>query len=253
MAASSFRAAGALAAILFLGNPAAYAAEPQIEAAPLEQAQEPGAAQLEGPAEINPDESADLLNSRQQIQQSFTFTRTINGEVVDTEKRTVTYSRKDPLRETEAGVSALDRLKSAFDSEVLTRTEAFEEAKLDFVIADKDRDNMMTADEFVGLAEQWRTNNARDPQDVEPETARERQYRAFLDELDPEGAKEEADTNARRKFATMVGMAPSISREDYLSEYLLDFDSMDSDNDGILRGDELMMFRALNRGESTGE
>ncbi len=42
--------------------------------------------------ELNEDETADLLNSRQQLQQTFTLKRTINGELVETKKKTVTLS-----------------------------------------------------------------------------------------------------------------------------------------------------------------
>lgn len=204
-------------------------------------------------AELNPDESASYLNSQQQIEQTFTFTRTINGEVVETEQRTLTYSPSDPTRPTEAGLSALEKLREAFDREVLTRTEAFDEARLDFVLADKDRDNMMSTEEFVGLAEYWRTNYGAQPleADGDPEAARQRRYREFLAELDPAAARQEADEKARRRFGYMAGVSGKISMEDYLQEYLLDFDSMDADGDGILRGEELTMFRAINRGEDT--
>lgn len=228
-------------AAAFLQAMAAAAQEPERQP-------EPAAAQE--PAEPNPDEIADLLNSRQQIKQPFTFTRTIDGEVVETGQRTLTYSRKDPVRETEAGDSPLDALQAAFDSEVLTRTEAFEEARLDFVIADMNRDVLMTADEFAALIETWRETGAHAANAPNEETARQRQYRAFVEELDPEGAKEDAETSAGRKFLSMAGASQTVSREDYLREYLLDFDSMDADGDGLLKGEELMLFRALNRGET---
>lgn len=203
-------------------------------------------------AEPNPDEMADSLNAQQQIKQSFTFTRTIDGKVVETDTKTVTYSRDDPMRPTEAGETALESLRQAFDREVLTRTEAFEEAKLDFVIADRDRDNTINADEFAALVETWRETGAHETTApaANEETARQRQYRAFIEEIDPEGAKQEAAERAKRKFMYMAGAAQYLSREDYLREYLLDFDSMDADGDSILKGEELMMFRAVNRGET---
>lgn len=200
--------------------------------------------------EINPDEMADSLNARQQIQQSFTFTRTINGEVVETDKRTITYSRTDPIRPTEGGKTPLQELQEAFNKEVLTRTEAFEEARLDFITADVNRDGVMTADEFVGLVMTWRENDARVAAASDEETARQRQYRAFIEEIDPEGAAMTIQQAARQKFDFMSGASDTMTREDYIREYLLDFDSMDHDNSMILRGDELMMFRALNRGET---
>jgi hypothetical protein len=112
---------------------------------------------------------------------------------------------------------------------------------------------MLTADEFALLVETWRESGTREadaPPAEDEETARQRQYRAFIEEIDPEGAKQEAMARARRKFMYMAGAATSLSREDYLREYLLDFDSMDADGDTILNGEELMMFRAVNRGET---
>lgn len=199
--------------------------------------------------ELNPDEMAAYLNSQQQLKQTFTVTRTINGEVVETEQRTVVYTSDDPLRPSEAGTTAKEALRVAFDREVLTRNEAFEEAKLDFAVADRNRDNAVTADEFIALVAAWREDSAREPMPADIEGARERQYRAFIEELDPEAAKAEMETNARAKFGFMAGAAGTLSRKDYIREYLLDFDSMDKDGDMILRGDELMQFRALNRGE----
>lgn len=200
--------------------------------------------------EIDADNMADSLNAGQQIRQSFTFTRTINGEVVETDKRTITYSRTDPVRPTESGKTPLQELQEAFNREVLTRTEAFEEAKLDFVTADVNHDNVMTADEFVGLVMTWRETNARTAPATDQEIARQRQYQAFIEEIDPEGAAMDAEQAARQKYDFMSGASETMTREDYIREYLLDFDSMDHDNSMILRGDELMMFRALNRGET---
>lgn len=237
---------GAAGAALLL-TPAAQA-QPQEEPAAPEAAAEAAAPAATGP---DPDEMADLLNSRQQIKQTFTVTRTIDGEVTETEQRTVVYSRGGPARPTEAGESAIDSVEAAFDREVLTRTEAFEEAKLDFALADKNRDGRMDEDEFVALALSWRDNAAREAEPADEETARQRQYQAFVEELDPEAAKGEHEEEARRRFAFMAGAAGSISLEDYIREYLLDFDSMDENRDMLLRGGELSMFRALNRGERT--
>lgn len=200
--------------------------------------------------EIDADNMADSLNAGQQIRQSFTFTRTINGEVVETDKRTITYSRTDPVRPTESGRTPLQELQEAFNREVLTRTEAFEEAKLDFVTADINLDGALTADEFVGLVRTWRESDARSATADDRELARQRQYRAFIAEIDPEGAALDVEEAARRKYDFMSGASVTMSREDYIREYLLDFDSMDHDSDMILRGDELMMFRALNKGET---
>lgn len=218
----------------------------EVEATPLAPADAPVAPEATEP---NPDEMANYLNSQQQLKQTFTVTRTINGEVVETDKRTITYSRDDPIRPTEAGVTPMEALRAAFDREVLTRTEAYEEAKLDFVVADRDRNGAVTADEFATLVASWRADVAREAKPTDEDTARQRQYRAFVEELDPEGAKAEHDAEARAKFAFMAGAAGALSRETYIREYLLDFDSMDADADLTVKGEELLHFRALNRGE----
>ncbi len=204
----------------------------------------------EAPEETNPDEMADMLNSGQQLKQTVTLRRTVDGKLVETEKRTVIYDRNAPYRETEAGLSTLERLKRSFDGEALTRTEAFEEAKLDFVIADIDRDEKMTTEEFAALVESWRKNEARQADAPNKEIARQRQYDAFIEEIDPMAARQQTHAYAKQKFAFMAGAAQTLSLEDYIREYLLDFDAMDVNDDMILTGEELMRFRALNRGET---
>jgi hypothetical protein len=230
------------------------AAAQEPSAAPIApeaaQGEEPAPAEGAEPAEINPDEMADDLNSSQQLQQSFTLKRMIDGEVVETDKRTVTYSRDTPYRETEAGRTTVERLKAAFASEALTRTKAFEEAKLDFIIADKDRNELLSAQEFAALVAGWRDNEIRQGEAPNSEIARQRQYDAFLDEIDPEAAHMQSEAFAMKKFAFMAGAAETMTLQDYIREYLLDFDSMDADNDAVLTADELMRFRALNRGET---
>ncbi len=219
------------------------------EPAPAETASaEDGAPEAAAPP--SEDEVADMLNSRQQLQQTFTLKRTIDGNVVETEKRTVTYSRNQPYRETEAGRTALQKLQAEFDGEVLTRTEAFEEAKLDFTIADADRDGAMTADEFITLVNSWRENDARQAEAPTQEVARQREFEAFLLDVNPEAAREQNQAPIREKFAFMSGVSLTVSREDYIREYLLDFDAMDADKNTLLEGMELMRFRALNRGEA---
>ena len=195
------------------------------------------------------DNSADSLNSMQQLQQSFTLQRTVNGEV-ETEKRTVTYSRNEPVRQSEAGETTVERLRASFDSEVLTRIEAFEEAKLDFVLADVDRNGALTEQEFVDLVNTWRDNDARNADPVSPEAKKASEVQAFLDDIDPESARDIADANARRKFKFMAGAATELKQKDYISEYLLDFDSMDKNGDALLKKDELAKFRVSIRGET---
>jgi len=245
----------AVAGIAMAAPASAQEADSAVESAPLAPvADAPDATPADANAdtaaqEPNPDEMAARLNSQQQLKQTFTVTRTINGEVVETEKRTVIYSGDDPVRPSEAGTTAKEALRAAFDREVLTRNEAFEEAKLDYTVADSNRDNAVTADEFIALVASWREDAAREPTAADEASARERQYRAFVEELDPEAAAAEMQARARAKFDFMAGAAGTLSRKDYMREYLLDFDSMDRNTDMILRGDELMQFRALNRGE----
>ncbi len=201
-------------------------------------------------AGLSEDEIADMLNSQQQLKQTFTLKRTINGNVVETEKRTVTFSRNQPYRETEAGQSALEAVKAAFDGELLTRVEAFEEAKIDFVIADVNRDGVMTSQEFAALVDSWRENDARQAVAPTKDVERQRQYEALLEEINPEAAEAQNEAYAKEKFAFLSGAAETVTREDYIREYLLDFDSMDTDKDTVLKDMELMRFRALNRGET---
>ena len=232
--------------------PEASNAQPEAATTPSAEATSTEATPPTEPAEpeINEDEMADLLNSQQQLQQSFTFTRKIDGEVVETETRTITYTDDDPLRSTEANRTALEELKAAFDGEVLTRTEAFEEAKVDYVIADADRDGIMTQEEFADLVMTWLENDPRQPAAPTKEIARQRQYQAFLNEIDPEAARLQAEARAKQKFAFMTGAATGLSQKDYIAEYLVDFDAMDANKDMLLKDDELLKFRALNRGET---
>lgn len=241
------------AGLVFVAAGAALAQEPPL--APIEVETEiadalPEAAAEEAAPELNPDEMASQLNARQRIEQTYTLTRTLNGEVVEVDRRTVIFNPGDPVRPTEAGVTAVEELLAAFNNELLTRTEAFEEARLDFIAADVNRDGVLSEDEFVAMVDNWRSISERRLVTGDEESARERQYRAFIEELDPETAREDAAALARSKFAFMAGASQTLTREDYIREYLLDFDSMDVNGDGFLRGRELMMFRALNRGET---
>ncbi len=225
----------------------AYAQESDAESTVETEAEDGGAEEAEEP---NADELADLLNSQQQLQQTFTLKRTINGEVVETKQTTVTLSPGDPYRPTEAGQSTLQQVEAAFDSEVLTRVEAFEEAKLDFTIADSDRDERMTSEEFANLVNSWRETGAREADAPSEDIAREREYQALLEVIDPEAARKETASYAKAKFSFISGAQESISREDYIREYLLDFDTMDANEDTLLKGEELMRFRSANRGEA---
>ena len=234
-------------AAFFAWSNSVVAQESDEDATPTVEGEDASAKEAD---EASTDEVADTLNSQQQLQQTFTLKRTINGEVVETKKATVTLTPGDPYRPTEAGQSVRQQVEAAFDSEVLTRVEAFEEAKLDFTIADVNRDGRMNADEFATLVNSWRESGVRNADAPSEEIAREREYQALLEVIDPEAAERETATYANAKFSFISGAQDSISREDYIREYLLDFDTMDADDDTLLKGEELMRFRAANRGES---
>ncbi|MFN3960000.1 MAG: hypothetical protein ACK4NP_08810 [Parvularculaceae bacterium] len=194
---------------------------------------------------INEDEMASFLNSQQQIRQGVTLTRTIDGKVVETRTETIVYSPDDPIRGTEAAMSPLERLKAEFASGALTRKEAFEEAKLDFVIADQNRDGKLDVNEFVFLVNGWHEATVSG-------SGRGR----FVDptpHADETAARAEHESQARAKFAFIAGGAPTVSRKDYIREVLIDFDALDKNNDGVLTGDELLNFRIANRGESIAD
>ena len=219
-------------------KPTAQAVTPaSLDAAAIETQAEPSdQAADQAPAEIseeadapNPDEMADLLNSQQQLQQTYTFTRTIDGKVVQREQRTITFDRNDPVRPSESGPTPLEQLKAAFDGELLTRAEALDEATLDFTLADANRDEKMTAEEFAALMQSHARRAEREAGLPDDDRNRQRQYEAFIAEIAPEAAMETISERATRKFSFMAGAATSISRKDYIAEYLLDFDAMDKE------------------------
>lgn len=222
------------------------------EAAPEPLPIEPAAVEVSAPADatpaepaMNPDEMASFLNSQQQIRQGVTLTRSIDGQVIETKSETITYSPNDPLRSTEAGSSPLDALQAEFDSEALTRKEAYEEAKLDFVVADLNRDDKMDESEFVFLVNGW--------QDATVSGSGRGRFVDPTPQADEAAAKAEYEQQARAKYAFLAGGAKTVSRKDYLREVLIDFDALDKNDDGILTGSELLYFRAANRGESIAD
>ena len=222
---------------------AGTAACAQELAAPTPQTPAAEAAAPETPA-INEDEMADLLNSQQQITQGVTLTRSVNGQVVETKKETVVYSKDDPLRDSEAGVSPLERLKAQFDSQALTRKEALDEARSDFVVADLDRDGAMTADEFVYLVKGWESAEITGSG-----------HGRFVDpfyHVDKEEADREHAEQARARFAAMAGAEPTLAKKAFTRKIVDEFEANDLDKDDLLRGDELLNFRASVRGETAG-
>ena len=195
---------------------------------------------------VDEDNMADLLNSQQQIKQDVTLTRSVDGKVIESRTETVVYSMDDPLRATEAGLSPLEKLKAEFDSEALTRKEAIEEAKSDFIIADLDRDNDMSADEFVFLVKGWENAEITG-------SGRGRFVDPFFHVNEAEAAIEH-EKQAREKFNAMAGVtegvAVSINRKVFQRSVLDEFEAHDLDKNEILQGDELLNFRAAVRGEA---
>lgn len=248
MTLMTMRIAVLLGAAAMAGS--ALAQEEAPDSSPMESGAAVSNQGSEAAETLSEDEMADLLNSQQQLQQTFTLRRTIDGEVVETEKRTITFDRDDPYRATEAGLSPRERLLAAFDGEALTRTEAYEEARLDFTVADADRDGAMTAEEFAALVDSWSERNVRQAGAPSEEAARQRQYEAFLAEISAEAAETQDEAVAKEKFAILSGGTEQLSRRAYIRAYMRDFDSMDADNDKVLRNEELLRFRALNRGET---
>lgn len=219
-------------------------AQPQPPAAP---AAPDAAAASDTPSAPNPDEMAADLNRQQRVEQTYTLTRTLDGKVIETTKKTLVFKPGDSARESEAGLSPVEEMLESFRNEVLTRTEAYEEAKLDYAAADVNRDNRMTADEFAGLVENWRLSAIEKTGPTDDEETQQRRLRAFTGGLDPVKVSEDA----RAKFVLMAGATDAMTRKQYVRETMIDFDAMDGDRDRLLRGDELLKFRALNSGAST--
>ncbi len=236
-----------LIAVSFIALSSAAAAvaqetTPVDQAAALEEDATSGAADAQA---MNEDEMASFLNSQQQIKQGVTLTRTIDGKVVETRSETIIYSPDDPVRDTEAALSPLERLKAEFASDALTRKEAYEEAKLDFVIADLNRDDRLDESEFVFLVKGW--------QEATVSGSGRGRFVDPTPHADEMAAKAEHEQQARAKFAFIAGGAAGVSRKDYIREVLIDFDALDKSNDGVLTGTELLNFRAANRGESIAD
>lgn len=240
----------------------AAAQTPPLEPAPVEsitidaiKADQPLSASApldEEPTPRDEDTVTRALNAHQRLEQTFTLRRTVNGELVETATRTLAPPRGDRAREMNAGRAARERVLAAYDGEVLSRLEALEEAKTDFRAGDSDQNGSMNKAEFEALVESWRADPARQAgASADAPDAREQRFATFLAEIRRESEGARPFTNAAKRFAFLAGASQTISREDYVREYMLDFDSMDANKDMLLEGDELFQFRALCRGETT--
>jgi len=232
---SANKALGAVAAAAMLAGAvmagAAVAQEMQEEAAPAAETADPAGGADDAAATVNEDEMADSLNANQQLQQSVTLRRRLNGELVETETRTITYDRATPTRPTEAGPTVFDAARAAFDKEALTRSEAVAEAELDFSVADLDRNGALSAEEFTRLLSRLGESA--------PGAARRRSTGAspresFIAELD----------QAADRFTQLAGPDGLVSQQEYKRRVSTDFDYFDGDRDGLLAGEALADFRA---------
>jgi len=178
--------------------------------------------------------TADQLNAQQTIEQTFTVTRKINGEVVEVKKVVAPNIDGSPVFETEAGGSIADLVEAQVDREVLTRREILAEADIEFTLIDKNNDQQLVLDEFLSLLSVRRE----DPN-----------YQAFIVDENDE-AYEALEKGFKDKFSFFVGMGTMLSRRAYIVEVLRDFDSMDVNGDYILRDRELKNFRLISVGYS---
>lgn len=190
---------------------------------------------------INEDEMADFLNSQQQIKQDVTLTRTIDGKIVETKKETIVYSKDDPLRGSEAARSPIENLLAAFSSQAITKKEALDEANLDFVIADQNRDNKVSIEEFAFLVKGW--------EDAEIAGSGSGRFVDPYFHVDRETAAAEHAEQARAKFMAMSGDGAPLGKKAFTRRIAEEFEEHDADKDGLLRAEELLNFRASVRGE----
>ena len=172
------------------------------------------------------------LTRRHQLQQTYTIRRTVNGEVIETTERSVAFKDGRPVLPTEAGQSIEQRLKASFDRELLTRTEALDEARLNFALGDVDRDGAITAPEFERLLDVLGANVA--PPSGEPGA----RAGAFVAGLDGD--------RASLTFAAFAGPETlSLDERAFGLAFLTQFDEADRDGDALLRGEEIKTFRRV--------
>ena len=183
------------------------------------------------PTEQEPSEDniAASLNARQKIKQDFTLTHKVNGEVVETTKRSVTVTGTTPRR-TEAGVTLAERLSASYDRELLTRSEAYEEGKVNFALGDIDRDKKMSEDEFLRLLDTLKEH--RDDALNKDTSLR----KSFIAELD--------DAAARTQFKAIAGERTLLDEKSFVLAFLAEFDRADTNKDGVVKDAELTTFRS---------
>ncbi|MEO0400464.1 MAG: hypothetical protein AAF224_13705 [Pseudomonadota bacterium] len=259
-------------AVLFAG--AAMVATPSLAQSQQTDASPQESSGTQAPInDATSDNVADDLNARQQLEQTVTFTRTINGAVVSTDKRTIEFDENAPTGMSEGRLSPIKTAADNYDAETLTRNEALDEARLDFSLADLNRDGSLSIDEFSayvltptaastdGAAQN--TNDARRDQVNEANSRTEQ----FLAALDAELASETRAETAELLFNDFIGEADAIerarnpkirkpSKDDvrridarlFGVAYMKGFDRLDANEDGLLSGSELTDFRRHRNG-----
>ena len=221
---------------------------------------EPGA---EAP---NPDNSADDLNARQNIRQTFTVKRKLDGQTIDEKTVEIPGDSAFATRASEARGSVRSYVRDKADREILTRPEAAQEARLEFALADANRDGIMTQTEYQTLAqirtedenyaflieEQHARNKAREPDRTD-------RYEAFREADRAEWHKLALAQHFRAMVATETLWGPSsglatsgkisdtpssgLTENAYVRAFMRDFDAADLNGDFILQETETRTFR----------
>lgn len=191
------------------------------------------------------DNSADDLNARQRIRQTFSVKRRINGEIVEEKTITVPDDARFPTRATEATKDVRQFVRDKVDREVLTRREAVDEADLEFTLADSNIDGEMSKSEYLALY----STRKNDPNytdflnfdDDANHNGSEDRYAAFA-RADRQTYREAA---LARRFDLFAGKGSSLNHDDYIRAFLKDFDEMDADKNGMISGAEMVRLRHL--------
>ncbi len=195
----------------------------------------------------SPDEMAASLNAQQSISQDVVITRRVNGQVVETTRRTVSFDRGRPIRGTEAAVSLIDQVKASYDRELLTRPEAFSEGKVNFALGDKNLDKILSEDEFVRLMTLLKDNG----EDALNGGARSKRS-DFIAQLDEAAARKTFKALEARDYRPPLFVeGVEVPRTDqtplderkFVLAFLEEFDKADANKDGLLEHAELEAFR----------